>query len=186
MREFDTKTTGKSISLCAFARANECLVKASHPEGSTHNWDWQNGWTVVTPNKEEEKMDITYEQRRYLERRVGSVYDDHSNKLRSDFHMGPQYPATLREALDRIEKGTVKFPKGADLEEMGYDLDGNFYSDAIWGSVDWRTEEADKDGFKAAEKLLNKAFTDAQDTIKVADPKDGLTALKEFENKTFH
>ena len=137
-------------------------------------------------NKEEENMDNTFEQRRYMETRLHSVYLDHDHALRSHFHMDPDYPATLREGLDRIAKGTVKFPTAEKLEDIGYLMDGTFFADAIWGSVDWRTTDADKDGFKAAEKLLNKAFTDAKDTIKVADPKDGLTALKEFESKTFY
>lgn len=140
---------------------------------------------LLTENKEEETMDTTYEQRRYLENRLNQVNRDHEQSLRNHFHMDPQYPATLREAMDRIAKGTVKFPTAEQIEENGWELDGSFYSGAIFDSVDWRTDAADKEGFKAAEKLLGKAYTDAKDIIKVNDPKDGLVALKEFEAKSF-
>lgn len=172
-----------NLSLSDFCLAKEALVKAQVPNPY---WVWTGFDYQLTSNKEEENMDSTYEQRRYLESRLYDEHNKKSTELAKFFHVQRHTPNSPREAIELIAAGKVKWPTIEELEKNGFDPDGNYYDGIIFDFIDWDMEPADKDGFKAANALQCKAYTDAKDVIKVSDPKDGLAALKEFESKTFH
>lgn len=137
------------------------------------------------PNEREETMYSEIEsQRNYLETRLRNIKHDHDAKLRKDFNIEPQFPSTLKEALERLNSGVVKYPTKERLEEQGYDFEGGYYG-FVFDMVDWGYPKADNEGYGKATKEMENAFTATRDTIRVLPLEEGLKALREFENKTF-
>lgn len=102
------------------------------------------------------EMDLT------LERKFGLVNDDR--------------PMTATDIVARIQAGK-------------FILDAKYKDEYTYGAADyitWRDPaiKEDKDGYKAAEKLLKAAYRTAKDVIEVKTPAEGLDALVAFRSTT--
>ena len=120
------------------------------------------------------------DQRKYLERRLGEVYNDRREGLEAKFGLtddnSPVGPTELAERIAAgkfIIRGTGDDAKNAERYRYwsAYDL------------IQWRdpAKKADQDGFDAARKDLKAKRQAALDTIKIDDPKAGLDAIKALE-----
>jgi hypothetical protein len=177
------------------------------PKGvTTTNVSWQvfvDSCYGITPEmrgfksntKEEETMDNNYEQRHYLENRLQSAHREHNSGLESHFNIWGGKPKTLNEAVELIKAGKFEVNQ-KNLDGYNHMAGGCFddeeKSEASFDNysfvevLKFDVPQPDKVGYKAAEKLLDKAYTDAKDQIKVLDVEAGLKALKDFESATFH
>lgn len=144
-------------------------------------------YAVQTPVKKEETMYTeTQTQRNYLETRLRNIYASKRTDLNKQFHIDRYVPSSFKEALEKIKTGKFSFDEKR-LENLEDDYGGEYFDlYCLVSLIDWDLEPADKAGFKAAEKLLDKAYTDAKDQVTVASPEKGLEALKAFEGTTFH
>jgi hypothetical protein len=184
--------------------SNSHFVNSSPIALTVDHVDWsgqwnlrETGWEFSSPSmtqlqKEEETMSDNYEQRRYLETRLTSAHREHAGELEKHFNIYGGYPKTLNEAVDLIKAGKFEINQKKvdaynnsmgcfDDEPNAYGYDNYSFAETIKFDV----PQPDKEGFKAAEKLLGKAYTDAKDQIKVLDIEAGLKALKDFESSDF-
>lgn len=186
-------SVAQSITVSDFQRANTALVKASVPQSDwTQVYLTTNGWSTNAPapyNKEEETMySETSDQRQYLERRLNNEKSAKESTLRVAFNLDRESPATMNEAVEMIKTGKATFDEKA-LARMNDDWGDDAYpfdSYAFNSLIEWNQPKADKEGYKAAQKLVDKAYTDTRDTIKVMDLENGLKALQAFTSTTFH
>jgi hypothetical protein len=135
--------------------------------------------------KEEKETTMGYEynmevdQRNHLKRRLDLVYKDKNVALEKQFFIfEPEGPRTKDELTKCLASG------GFSINESFFDKKGNLDR---WANpqvaISWRTEatQADMEGYEAAKKLLDKAYTDTKDAIIVKPLTDGLAALQAFE-----
>lgn len=146
-------------------------------------------YSATQPKKQEETTMYTETetQRRYLESRLSNTYSVKLFDLRKHFHIDRFLPSSMKEAVELLKAGKYTLDEKRMenyQEEYGEDMGFDVYSFAH--IVLWDLEPADKAGFKAATESLEKVYTDARDTIKIASPEKGLEALKAFEAATFH
>lgn len=128
--------------------------------------------------KEEEMNTETQDQRHYLARQLSSVaYTKEVEALKSFGLINDQPPRKGSELLDRIKSGKyiLRDEKSVKWAESALDY------------IEWRDPAIvkDQDGFEAAVKVMQKSRLDTDRTIQIADPTDGLSALKAFEAMSF-
>lgn len=140
------------------------------------------------PNKEPQEETnmfpetMTNEQqvRNYLVERGNDIRHEHKVDLIEHFAIDDMpRPQTIKELKERLAEGKFRIrDRYKDEANIG------------WESLDhlivWREKDADKEGFKAAKKLLDKAHTEVNDAIMVKPQEEALAAVKEFEAMTFH
>lgn len=122
----------------------------------------------------------------YLENELYAVSYAKEKDARKVFYMdADQAPTTPKEYVERIKAGTFTFKDrftNADGEWLnGY---GGCYTADY--AIEWRTVPADKVGYKAALDKVKVAMKDAERTIKIGTPAEGLAALKAFEAMTIN
>jgi len=123
-------------------------------------------------------------QRKYLQDQLYRAKYAHYEPLQRAFGLRDEdAPRSPTELVERIKAGmyTVK-PGETDAEGVEKFYDSPMYY------FRWRNPETKKDqeGYNAAKKLLEKAYTDAERVIMVGDAKEGLEAVKQYETATFH
>lgn len=126
-------------------------------------------------------------QRYHLQNRLSTMYRDHEKKLRGDFGLiDMKAPRTWKELLERIEAKQFIYDEEEEKENLDQFEDDFFCGEGPFMYIEWRDPSVKKDkaGYKAAMKLLDKAFNDVKDYIVILEPKDALTAVKSFENWT--
>lgn len=134
----------------------------------------------------------TERQRQYLTYQLKEIYWVLEADARVKFNMNPvQGPQNPKEYVEFIKEGKFEFPNyylnkdGSWKENQNHPYfddysAGNFL---IW--VD-PANPRDEAGYNAAYAKITKAKKDAERTIMVSTPAEGLAALKEFEATTFH
>lgn len=132
-------------------------------------------------NKEEGKIPMKTEtetQRDYLAYRLNDVFYKLEDDLYTQFHLRVNPPKNFEEAVERIKAGEYTIKDG-DKKRGTY---GNPFA-----YMNWRKpgEEEDRAGFDEAMKALYKAKQEANDKVKIVDPKEGLEVLNEFKNWKF-
>lgn len=144
-------------------------------------------YDVSVKIKEEENMRTeTQVQRDYLENRLTRMGVGKEAELMNAFHITDEYPKSLTEAVKRIREGAFKLITDEEMKAR-VKYDGDYFNNYTLASIiDWRTQEADKEGFDAAKAELKKASKEVLDVIKIMPVEQGLEALKAFEAKTFH
>lgn len=125
--------------------------------------------------------DETPDQRKHLHQRAYRSKLQKNYDLRQAFKMdGAPQPKTLTEAIERLKAGRFDFEIDLDAED---DVKWRRY---FFEMLIWRDEPADKEGFQKALNALDAAYQTLEDEITINDPLEALTALREFEAKTFH
>lgn len=121
----------------------------------------------------------TQDQRKYLTKRLETVYYEKESPLYAQFGLSDDLPpAGPKEIAERLKEGKYTI-KGADKDD-------EFSGYRYWGIGDlirWRdpAKKADTEGYEAALKDLNAKRQAALDTIKIDEPKAGLDAIKALE-----
>lgn len=118
-------------------------------------------------------------QRLFLVRELEFADDRMETKLRRQFGLlDDESPETFTELLARIQAG--KYVIYDDKKDKpSYNSGLQF--------IHWRDPavKEDQKGFDVARKAMRTAKQDAERTIRVSYPKEGLAALKSFESATF-
>lgn len=162
---------------------------------ATFEWNTANSkWVYVKPEElteEQKEQEMTAqneaEKINYLSRRLEDVKHDKKHALKEHFNLlDPEAPNTFDEYVKALKDGKYSFRNEAAKERANNP--DYFYS---WGISDYiifrdPSVKPDKDGYKAAEKLLDAEYTKTKDVIKVLPADKGLEALNAFEAKTFH
>lgn len=150
-----------------------------------HTFVWSYTRTEwVNPTGDNNMENNIATERSYLNTRLGDIGRTKRDELKRQYGlMDDKAPATAAEFVDRIKKGLFVVTKQARFDEDG------IYSakDAFSNSTRWRdpSVKEDKEGYKKAEAVLDKALTDTLDTIRILAPEAGLKALKDFEAQSF-
>lgn len=119
-------------------------------------------------------------QRQHLLNRLYDIDDAKYAPLRTHFKVDPvEGPKTLKDLFQKIKDGDYTVDEKF-LEKKQYSA-----LDALY-HVRWTKEVADQKGYEAAVEAVKKDYKATKDTIMIADPKEGLEALRAFEAKTFH
>lgn len=114
-----------------------------------------------------------------LKTALNEDYHAKSNNLAKAYGLQDEdSPKNAKDLVARIQSGKYILP------EDKYD----YYNHNPTENIRWRDPELkeDKDGFKAAEHLLDVAFNDTRLAILVNEPIKGLDILREFKAKTFN
>lgn len=173
---------------CFYCRRTHYLI-------ATFEWNASNSeWVYVKPEElteEQKEQEMTAqneaEKINYLSRRLEDVKHDKKHALKEHFNLlDPEAPNTFDEYVKALKDGKYSFRNEAAKERANNP--DYFYS---WGISDYiifrdPSVKPDKDGYKAAEKLLDAEYTKTKDVIKVLPADKGLEALNAFEAKTFH
>lgn len=96
-------------------------------------------------------------------------------------------PKTIKERKERFAAG--KFVINWRADEDDYEDDEEFESSySAGGNIRWRDPavKEDRKGYEAAMEKMGKDLTDFRDIIKIKSPDEGLTAVKDFEKRTYH
>lgn len=122
------------------------------------------------------------ETKAYLDNRLNNLRWTKENDLRKPFNMDDLTFETVEEFLALMTSGKYEV-KDEDKKKkthgsVGYAFDYIRLRDPA--------KPKDEAGYTAALKKLYEGYQFTQDTIKVMPAADGLTALREFEAKTFH
>lgn len=115
--------------------------------------------------------------RSHLQSRLYDTREKKNVDLRRFFGlMDDEAPETAEDTIQRIKDGKYILRPASD------------YYRTFRDRIRWRdpAKQEDEAGYEAAWEVLNKDFQDANDIITVLDVKDGLSALKQFESKTYH
>ena len=123
--------------------------------------------------------------------RLHQIANKKDEELQKHFHLADDdAPKTPKQLIDRIKEGKFKVrkPDHSFDNEEDY-MDSEHYSQySLLSYFNWRDPDHKKDhkGYDTAVKKLEKAVEHLNDTLLVSDAKDGLIALREFEEKKFH
>lgn len=134
-----------------------------------------------------DKRPVETQQREYLLSRLSESLHTKDRDAHSTFHLNDDAkPSDGEELVNRIKSGKFVL----DLDVIKAAKDGEVFYNHIGSllGISWRDPAvpADKDGYTAFEKKLNKSFQDTRDTINIVSPADGLAALKAFESSTIN
>lgn len=112
---------------------------------------------------------------RFLRDQLYGAYEDAKTALQRQFGLiDDEAPETLADTVKRIQDGLFVIPeKYKDKNTYGASL--NY--------IRWRDPKAveDKIGYAAAKEPLKAAYQDAERTIRILTPEEGLKALQAFE-----
>jgi hypothetical protein len=177
-----------SLNARTVVTANECGAII------TNFIPFPQSWGEKVTSQKEERMydhDIDFDTinagtiKGYLSSRAYEAREEHDKVLRKHFHIdNDDEPTTIGEFLSRIKNDqfVLKDPESKDKP--------GFYS---WHQcpqyfLKWRNPEieADQTGYAAADSKLEEAFGILMDEIIVFEPNDGLDALNNFREATFH
>lgn len=121
----------------------------------------------------------TERQKHFLIQELDMANDRQDTKLRRQFGLVDEDgPDSFEDLLARITAGK-------------YVISDENKVKATYGGplryIKWRDPaiKEDRKGFDAAQKILYSARQDAERTIRISDPKEGLAALKSFESASF-
>lgn len=120
----------------------------------------------------------TRDQREHLLERLSSVRCEKRDELTEKFFMGPVKLETIEAVEAAMKDGTIQVDK--DYADKNGNL--SWFSTTMLRIVNPKRDEA---GFKAANVLLGKSYTDAKDKIIILPVEKGLEALGTFEAATF-
>ena len=100
-----------------------------------------------------------------------------------------KFPKTMQELVDRIQKGQfVLTDKGKARDKLACDNTrvwlGDLEDKELFRFRDPKKAE-DKEGFEAAIKRRDEAYTKAMSIILVKSPEEGLAAVEDFEKQSF-
>ena len=149
-----------------------------------HAYATANLMTVSHPTEHEQaKSHLSY--------RLMQITGKKTEDLQKHFHLADdEAPKTPKQLIDRIKEGKFKVRKpDHSFDDTEDYLDSDRYSAYhLMSYFNWRDPDHKKDhkGYDAAIKKLEKAVEHLNDTLVVAEAKDGLIALREFEEKKFH
>lgn len=178
---------GKHIKKENMNTSNCCVPTISNdyrPTNSPVNVMWQElavfaAYPQMVVNKKEEEMNTeTQDQRNYLSRQLSSVaYAKDVETMKSFGLTDDPTPRKGSELLDRIKSGKYILRDEKSVR----------YAESALDYFEWRDPAVvkDQDGFDAAAKVMQKSRIDAERTIQIAAPADGLAALKAFEAMSF-
>jgi hypothetical protein len=163
--DFDLLADCSSGSTCAPAK------KAQKKENnmSTANINVTATTAVDTTEKD---------QRRYLTDRLYNVRAEKRAEAFEKFNMDTLKLKTVDEVNAALKDGTIIF----DKDNASADGRIGWFCTSMLSVVNPKRDEA---GYKAADALLGKAYTDAKDKIIVLPVEKGLEALNAFEAQTF-
>lgn len=132
----------------------------------------------ISNTAKEEVMNISYsaeqEARRHLVRRTDDVYYAKDASLYDTFNVNNVRPKNAKQAKDWLARGGFVITS---------EDDESYHFNSAWQNPD---KPRNEEGFKAAQKLLGKAYADVKDAIIVKSPEDGLKALQEFEAQVYN
>lgn len=178
-------------SLGDCSNATPCAI-APRPMPSKNPYDrgtlawvkWEKKCMVrEEPNKKENNMgydesQLEIQKRNRLSNRLDEVKASHIGGLKDKFHMHPVSLKTVEEVNKALKDG--RFDINPDYLSAKGEI--NYFTTGMLRAVD---PARDTDGYKAAEKLVNTAYTAAKDKIIVLPLEKGLEALNTFEAATF-
>lgn len=125
--------------------------------------------------------DGTTDQRRHLIDRINDIWYKKQEEIRKTYHLSQDTPPTTKDdLLDRLATGKFKLNPNYFNEKGQL----NNWSSAL-AAIEWRTVDADKEGFDKATEALRAANTKAMDDASILAPEAGLASLREFEAMTF-
>jgi hypothetical protein len=130
---------------------------------------------IATPQTTE-----VQDQRKYLERRLGEVYETKREPLEALFGLiDDDAPRGPEELAKRLAEGKYSVRGAGDDAKNAHKYNHWYGADLIV----WRdpAKKADHDGFKAAKEDLKAKRQAALDAIKIDEPKAGLDAIKALE-----
>jgi hypothetical protein len=121
----------------------------------------------------------TYAKRDYLERRLNNTYAAKYEEAHTVFHLADdEFPKTGQDMIDRFAKGMYVYNAEAEKEAIKNE---EYLEWSRFLHFRDPSKPEDRDGYRAFMQKLDTAKQLAKDTIKIADPVDGLKALHEFE-----
>jgi hypothetical protein len=128
----------------------------------------------------------TQDQRKYLEKRLQSVFYEKDAPLYADFGLRDDDPPSTPEELeDRIKAGRFII-RGKKTDAGKFDDDDDvYYGYGGWASlIRWRdpAKKADLDGYENAKTALGNARQEAMDIVKIKDVEAGLEAVKALKD----
>lgn len=125
-------------------------------------------------------------QRHFLENELYAARSLKARDMRKDFFLeDDEAPKTIKERKQRIADG--KYIIDWNVDEDDYDEDMEYYG-VSRGSIIWRDPKFPKDqkGYDAAIKAMETEVKLTKRIIEIKDADAGLTAVTDFEAKTFH
>lgn len=129
-------------------------------------------------------------QRQHLRDRLSDTFRDKKTALRRHFHLEDDAPPkTPQQIVDRIKAGQYVSLKDREWEDrMSSSGVLRWCDPSPYAGIRWRDPKVveDVEGFRAAEEVLDAARITVKDSIVVLSLEEGLKALREFEEKTFH
>lgn len=149
------------------------------------------------PMRNETNIDVRFdgpsavdrEKRGYLGDRLFQVYRKHFADMETKFGLvDDKPPRSPKELFERLTSGRFVVTDN-QFEITDKDDAKNFSGyDPVAEHIRWRdpSVKEDREGFKAAEKVLEQAQIKARDQIKILSPEEGLKALQEFESFTLN
>lgn len=155
--------TDVSLDTCNDARINSPTEKK---KGNTMYYeDDVNEMPVVTD---------AARQRSYLTRRLNDAAFEKSKVASRAYGLTEdEAPKTVKDFIKRIQDGQFVLHEKYEDQSAVY----------AWKYISWQDPKkvVDKEGFEKFSEVMAAKRIAVQDTIQIAEPKDGLKALQEFE-----
>lgn len=135
---------------------------------------------TVKTNTKEENMNEFYTERSALQTAASKAFYAKETEAMKHFHLTPDKPKTVREALEWVEK---KHYKALDDKALDRRLDD--YEDPL-DHIEFRKHPADPDGYSAARDKTEKAYKAVRLDIDVLPPTEALGKFRTFESTVYH
>lgn len=110
----------------------------------------------------------TEKKTQYLAGRLENILYTTSDNLVEKFNINEVKPKNTKQAKEWLAAGGLTVTGDDETR----------YFNVVWNDP---AKPRDDAGYKAAYSALHTSYQNALDTIKIAEPKDGLEALKAFE-----
>ena len=176
-----------SLVSCEEKPAKTKIKKAAMKQQKVGNKPMYNELDVNVSETNNESKRI-----QYLMGRLTNIHWELSINLPKKFgYQGDgNYPNTLEEFVERVTSKRFKIvlKTGETIPAKDYDPKlhklsryGSLFTSILWYDPDIKEDE---EGLKKAREELKAAYIDTKDQINIFDPKEGLEALKKFENWT--
>lgn len=174
---FSTPTNSLGTLECAQQETMETTMSdyysKSQPCASQKDVRVHNDVTV----KSEKPYSAEEATREYLTERARNVYFDDS-ALQTAFNIDKQSPKTIGEAKEWLKNGWFTF--NTDRKD-----DTGFCHFMMDDDLTWKNPAVDQEGYTAASKRKDAAFTAVKDIIMVYPAEEALKAVQDFETKDF-